>query len=144
MEITPTVVDAFRTDFTGFGDVVTWPSDRVTRALQRADVETGSTRWGNYDDFSIKQLGMFNFAAHQLTMTMMNATATTTGGAPSSVAQVQSKSVGDESVSYAINTQGIKAGDEGLSATAYGQEFIRLRRRVGRGGSSSNAARVCR
>lgn len=141
MEITSAIVEAFRTDFEGFADTTAWPEANVTRALQLADQETGSQRWGDYTDPSIKQRGMFNFAAHQLTVSNLNKTVTAMGAAPASSAQVQSKSVGDESITYAVNTQGIKAGDEALSATAYGQEFIRLRRRVGRGGSSSNAGR---
>jgi len=139
MEITPEVVEAFCTDFEGFADSSRWPTAQLVRALQTADRETGSNRWGGYSDHSIKQRGMFFFAAHHLTMSKAGARATTIGGAPSSVAQVQSKSVGDESISYALNSQNIPAGDEALSATLYGQEFMRLRRRIGRGGSSSNA-----
>lgn len=144
MEITPAIVAAFRGDFEGFADTAAWPDPKVKRALQIADHETGSGRWGSYDDLSIKQSGMFYFAAHYLTVKKANSAAMSMGGAPASIAPVQSKSVGDESVTYAINTQGMAPGDEGLGATSYGQEFIRLRRRVGRGGSSSNAARVCR
>lgn len=139
LEITQAIVDAFRTDFEGFADTTAWPNERLARALQRADAETLSSRWGAYSDLSIKQRGMFNFAAHDLTIRKMNSTVTSLGGAPSSMAQVQTKSVGDESVTYAINSQGVKSEDDALKATAYGQEFIRLRRRVGRGGSSSNA-----
>lgn len=137
--ITPTIVTAFRTDFEGFADVNTWTDQVVTRALQMADMETGSKRWGNYSDLSIKQRGMFNFAAHFLTFKKLNSIATASGGAPSSVAPVQSKSVGDESISYAVLTQNTPSSDAALSSTSYGQEFIRLRSRVAAGGSSSNA-----
>ena len=138
MEITPAIVSAFRVDFDGFADVAAWPDNKVTRALEIADKETGSGRWGEYSDLSIKQRGMFYYTAHHLATSKINGSVTASGGTPSAVSQVQSKSVGDESITYAVNTQ--KAGlDGGLDSTAYGQEFIRLRRRVGRGGSSSNA-----
>lgn len=139
LTITPTIVAAFRVDFSGFADDVVWPDAVVTRSLQLADAETGSTRWGNYTDLSIKQRGMFNFAAHNLTFKKLNETATANGGAPASTAQVQSKTVADESITYAVNAQGQPASDAALNSTSYGQEFIRLRRRVGSGGSSSNA-----
>lgn len=141
LDITPAIISAFRLDFDGFEDVTAWPDAKVQRVLERADRETGSTRWGAYSDHSIKQRGMFNFAAHTLIMKKAESTATTAGGAPSAIGQVQSKSVGDESVSYAVNQRSADLGDGALSATSYGQEFIRLRRRVAAGGSSSNAAR---
>src|SRR5690625_316662 len=84
MEITPEVVEAFCTDFEGFADSSRWPTAQLVRALQTADRETGSNRWGGYSDHSIKQRGMVFFAAHHLTMSKAGARATTTGGARSS------------------------------------------------------------
>lgn len=139
MDVTSAVVDAFRTDFEGFADDTVWTDAKVTRALQHADKETGGSGWGAYSDLSTKQLGMFNYAAHYLSIKKSNAKATSAGGTPGSTSQVQSKSVGDESVTYAVNPQSTVSGDEALKSTDYGQEFIRLRRSVGRGGSSSNA-----
>ena len=139
LDITTAIIATFRTDFEGFADDTAWTDAKVTRALQRADHETGSARWGDYSDFSIKQRGMFNFAAHSLSIAKANATSTQSGGTPSAIAPVQSKSVGDESVTYAINTADLSSDDAVLATTSYGQEFMRLRRRVKLGGSSSNA-----
>lgn len=135
MEITQAIVDQFRVDFEGFANATNWPDSKITRALQKADKETGSTRWGDYEDLSNKQSGMFNYAAHLLTVSAASAKATTAGGSPSSIAAVQSKSVGDESVTYAVES--MSGGDAALAATSYGQEFLRLRRRVAAGGASS-------
>ena len=140
MDITPEVIEAFRADFSGFASSDTWADPVLTRALARADKETGSARWGEYDDFSIKQRGMFNFAAHSLSLNAANTKATAMGGTPSATAQVQSKTVADESVTFAVGVSGSSV-DDSLKATAYGQEFIRLRRRVGAGGANSMSSR---
>src|SRR5690625_7288145 len=104
MEITPEVVEAFCTDFEGFADSSRWPTAQLVRALQTADRETGSNRWGGYSGHSIKQLGMVLFCAHHLTMSKAGSRAATICGAPSSVAQLRSKRVGAERITYALHS----------------------------------------
>ena len=141
LTITPEIIASFRLDFEGFADDTVWPSEKLTRILQLADRETGSSRWGGYSDQSIKQRGMFYFAAHTLLIKKKEAAATSSGKGASALNPVQSKSVGDESITYAVSASSNgPTGNEALQATSYGQEFLRLRRRVGRGGANSNMA----
>jgi len=141
-DITPAIVAAFRADFTGFADDTKWPDALVTRKLQKADKETGSARWGIYADLSIKQEGMFNYAAHLLVVGKAQDGTTAGGGMPGSMAQVASKTVGDESTTYVTPDSGnsVLSEDGALAATSYGQEFIRLRRRVAAGASATQQA----
>jgi len=135
MEITPDVIEAFRAFYPEFADADKWPDTTLTRYLREADEETGR-RWGPYGDFSLKQRGMFAYVAHRAVLTKAAARATEAGGIASAPAQVTSKSVGDESASFAVSAPANSAeanqlGD--LRSTIYGVEFLRLRLRAGMG-----------
>lgn len=133
MDITSDVIDAFRAAYPEFSDITTWSAGQVLVALQDADNETGP-RWGGYSKpvRSIKQRGMFAYAAHSLAKRKMQAQQMQAGSIPTSGAQVASKSVGDESTSYAVSAPDYEqaSADGDLYLTAYGKEFLRLRSRI--------------
>jgi len=134
MDITADIVTAFRGYYSEFADVTAWPDADAIRSLEEADDETGA-RWGTYKPRSIKFRGMFAFAAHRLAMRNLARAVATGGGMASTPYAVASKSVADESVSYAVPTptmlEQINNGD--LMLTVYGLEFLRLRKRAGAG-----------
>lgn len=134
MDITAEIVTAFRGYYSEFADLTAWPDVDVIRALEEADDETGC-RWGAYKHRSIKLRGMFAFAAHRLAMRNLTRTVAAGGGMASTPYAVSSKSVADESVSYAVPSptvaEQIANGD--LTLTVYGLEFLRLRKRAGAG-----------
>lgn len=128
IEITPQVIAYFRAYFPAFADVTKYPDNLVEMLLEEAAQETGS-RWGGYDAL-LRRRGMFNYVAHKLTLRDMQTAAGVGGGVSPDL--VSSKSVGSESVSYAVATPSVadrvKYGDWLL--TAYGIEFLRLRSRI--------------
>lgn len=135
MDITPDVITAFRAFYPEFADEETWPDSTLERYLREADEETGR-RWGAYGPYSLKQRGMFAYAAHRAVLAKAAARATEAGGIASAPAQVSSKSVGDESASFAVAApaNGVEANQLGdLRSTIYGIEFLRLRTRAGMG-----------
>ena len=134
MDITAEIVTAFRDRYDEFSDQDTWSDKVLTRALEDGDDETGK-RWGAYKPRSLKLRGMFAFAAHRLVTSRITADTTATGGLAVAANAVASKSAGDESTSYSVPSQTmderIRNGD--LSLTAYGLEFLRLRKMAGAG-----------
>lgn len=136
MDITPDIIAAFRAYYPEFADADTWPDAMIERYLAEGDMETGR-RWGRYDASvaSIKKRGMFAFAAHRMVLSHAAGRAVGAGGTPSAPAKVASKSVGSESVSFAVSAPSAadmaRYGD--LFQTIYGQEFARLRQRAGMG-----------
>ncbi|RAW93964.1 MULTISPECIES: DUF4054 domain-containing protein [unclassified Photorhabdus] len=132
MDITAQIVVDFREYYPEFSDVTLWPDSNVIQALEEGDSETGK-RWLKYNarPASIKKRGMFAFAAHQLVM-RKRAIAGDVGAAYA----ISSKSVGDESTSFAVPS--VTSDDliinGNLPLTSYGLEFLRLRRRAGTGG----------
>ncbi|PXB01179.1 DUF4054 domain-containing protein [Pectobacterium carotovorum subsp. carotovorum] len=133
MEITAQIVVDFRAYYPEFSDETTWPDSGVITALAEGDAETGK-RWGRYPNgqvVSIKKRGMFAFAAHRLVMRQRSAK-----GDVGAAYAISGKSVGDESTSFAVPSVTMDDltinGD--LPLTAYGVEFMRLRRRAGTGG----------
>lgn len=139
LEITPEIIASFRAKYQIFTDTARWPDDIVSDALCESDTETGSKRWGVYQDecHNFKQRGMFLFAAHYLITLFPSANGASDPTKPSVGAKYTtgSKSVGDESISYVSNkgNANLLAGDEWLTTTQYGQMFLRLRRRAGMG-----------
>lgn len=137
MDITAAIITSFRAAYPAFSVVATWPDATLTIALCEGDAESGGSGWGGYvDDCSnFKQRGMFLFAAHWLVTTYPKGATDSALMAATANNQVASKSVGDESVSYAVTAPSSvsDAGDGWLAATAYGQQFMRLRRRAGMG-----------
>lgn len=134
MDITAEIIASFRTAKPEFSVLATWPDTVVTTALCEGDVETGSSRWGGYVDdcHNFKQRGMFLFAAHWLASTYPKGAADPTAVKPAARLNISGKSVGDESIQFRI-TEIQSTGDDWLSTTIYGTQFLRLRRRAGMG-----------
>lgn len=133
MEITAQIVADFRAYYPEFSVIDEWSDAEITLALEEADAETGR-RWGRYTvprvAQSIKKRGMFAFAAHSLVMRRR-----AKDGDVGAAYAVSSRSVGDESMSFAVPSVTVDEltinGD--LSLTTYGVTFLRLRRRAGTG-----------
>jgi hypothetical protein len=68
---------------------------------------------------------MYLYAAHVLITTYPHGAGDTAEQSPYQRSKVQSKTVGDESISYAVATPG-SVGDEWLASTQYGQQFLRM------------------
>lgn len=135
MDITAEVIADFRIWSGGMGifvDTSKYPDALVQYALCRGDAETGSKRWGVYqsDCHSNKMVGMFLYAAAWLSMYYPDGT----GGDVNTEARlnVASKSVGDESIAYRV-PQMMEVSDDFLTFSVFGQEYYRLRKRIGMG-----------
>lgn len=129
------MVDAFRARMPGFSNSTTWPFNAVEMALCEAIQETNEKRWGKYKDEcgNFRQRGIFFFAAHWLSSTYVTGSASDASNInPSARLNLSGKSVGDESVEYRI-TAIQSTGDDWLSTTIYGTQFLRLRQRAGMG-----------
>lgn len=133
MEITTDVIVSFRTEIEKFSDTVTWPDKVVKQALCQADVETGGRRWGAYQDecHNNKRNGMFYFAAHWLVINFSDKGPSVKVSSEARL-NVQSKSVGDESIQYRVPSM-MAVENDWLTWSNYGQMFYRLRKRVGMG-----------
>lgn len=140
-EITAQIVANFRVYYPEFADDTAWTSTALTRYLQDGDQETGSKRWGGYgfDPANLKARGLFAYAAHKAVLGKARQRAVEAGMSPQALSRVNSKTVGDESVGYAVATpdagQAQQIGD--LDTTMYGQEFLRLRKRAGMGAATT-------
>ncbi len=136
MNITAEIITSFRTAYPAFSDLTDWPDSVLTTSLCEGDAETGGTGWGGYSDdcHNFKQRGMFMFAAHWLATTYPKTASDDSNMNGGANQIVQSKSVGDESVSYtAISGGQMSADNTWLASTSFGQQFMRLRRRAGMG-----------
>lgn len=134
MAYIPTEADVifFRGYYPAFADTTAWPNARIMLALQVADQETGS-RWGTFKPgvLNLKMRGMFAYAAYWLSA---DSNMTTAGGIGASTPYpASSRSVGDESVSYAVPSSSGVIGDDIIALSPYGAEFLRLRLRAGMG-----------
>lgn len=135
MIIDANVIAAFRIWPLGgqaFADVAKFPDSLIQYALCEADSDTGSSRWGIYQEecHNLKQRGMFYYAAHWLSVYYPD-------GLDSDVNQearlnVASKSVGDESIAYRVPSM-LEVNNDWLTWSVYGQQYYRLRKRVGMG-----------
>lgn len=115
-----------------FADTSKFPDSLLQYALCEADSETGSCRWGIYqaECHNLKQRGLFYYAAHWLSVYYPN-------GVDSDVNQearlnVASKTVGDESIAYRVPAM-LEVSNDWLTWSVYGQQYYRLRKRVGMG-----------
>ena len=136
MDITPEIIAAFRGAYPQFSDDTEWPDSIVGQALCYADAETGSCRWGAYEDdcHNFKQRGMFLWAAHWLTvMYPKGGNGGESGNGGGSGGPVSSKSVRDESIGFAINPVDVGSDKQWLGSTGFGQQFLMLKRRAGMG-----------
>lgn len=130
--ITPELIASFRDAMKAFTDVTKWPDDIIEDALCEADAETGGKCWGAFVDEcrNFKRRGMFYFAAHWLATTYLSQDASDPSNIPPNARlNVASKSVGDESISYRV-AEMQETGDDWLSLTNYGVQYIRLRKRA--------------
>ena len=147
MDIRADVISAFRTYYPEFSDASTWPDADVRRHLEDGVFETGG-RWGAYEEeprLSLRARGLFAYAAHSLVIARQRRKAVEAGGTPGAPSPVQSKDVGDESVSYAVqapegDANAIAQG--ALTTTVYGQEFLRLRRIAGAGAATTGSVKL--
>lgn len=133
MEITAEIISAFRRYHSGAFCNGSWPDELVRIHLCDGDIETGGCGWGKYEDKcgNFKGRGMFLYAAHSLSLVRPGGiTGQSAGATPRNV--VSAKSVGDESMSFAVPTPD-SASSSWLSSTGYGQQFMMLRRRAGMG-----------
>lgn len=137
MDITSEIIASFRSAYPAFSLISEWPNPVVFMALCEGDAETGGRGWGGYVDdcHNFKQRGMFMYAAHWLAATYPRGATDDANQSGTALNQVASKQVGDESVSYAVTAPASisDAGDGWLASTAFGQQFMRLRRRAGMG-----------
>jgi hypothetical protein len=131
--ITPEIVETFRLSLPEFADLDVWSAGSVDRALNWSAVETGSSRWGGYDDYSSKQQGMFLYTAHKLVKQRETALAVEMSTTPYPSGPPTKLIVGDESIEFGLNRPIDYSKDYDLASTVYGTEFIRVRERIGMG-----------
>ena len=128
MEMTAEIISDFRATIPYYSDVVKWPDSVVSGALCQGDMATTGCHWGAFklgDCSSRKRSGMYFYAAHVLVTTYPNGATDPADQDPYQRSRVQSKSVGDESISYAVATPGSIA-DEWLGSTQWGQQYLRM------------------
>ena len=128
MQITPEIIADFRSAYPLFTSVTTWPDAIVSEALSQGDMNTNGCTWGPFvlgDAANRKRRGMYLYAAHVLVSTYPHGASDETAQDPYQRSRVASKSVGDESISYAI-VGATSAGDEWLGSTQFGQQYLRL------------------
>jgi hypothetical protein len=135
MEITNDVIVAFRNAFKAFGDTTSWPDEIVEMALNEADAETGSSRWGGFEidnPQNFKRRGLFYYAAHWLASFYGKSAADPSRVDSAARLNISGKSVGDESTQYRITAMET-TGNDWLSTTVYGVQYWRLKKRAGMG-----------
>lgn len=136
--ITDAIIAEFRVFYEEFADPVKWSDSKIRTALNISLGEIGGcgcSNWGEYlPAYSIFQRGLFALAAHNLLARQAAFDAGSTGGATTPFA-VSSKSVRDESVSYAVPgyMANLSAWESLVAQTPYGLEFLHLRSRAGMG-----------
>lgn len=135
IEVTPAMVEAFRLFYEEFTDAAKWSDAKIIKALYISRGELDAGRWGDYTPYSFLQRGWFALAAHYLTWNAATSDATLADGSASTPYAEASKSVRDESVSYAIPAAnaGLTVWDAALALTPYGLEYLKLRDRAGMG-----------
>lgn len=137
MDITTDVIVDFRTwplGMQAFSDTTKYPDSLIQYALCEADAETGSSRWGAYEAecHNLKQRGLFYYAAHWLSVYYPAPNGIDSDANQEARLNVESKTVGDESISYRVPAI-MQVSDDWLTWSVYGQQFYRLRKRVGIG-----------
>ena len=136
IEVTPAIIADFRAFYEEFTDSAVWSDTKITKALYIARGEFGGcANWGDYKPYSFLQRGWFALAAHYLTWNKLATDATSTDGSASTPYAQSSKSVRDESVSYAIPgaNDSLTTWEAAVALTPYGLEYLHLRSRAGMG-----------
>ena len=95
--------------------------ERIDLFLSDAEMEISSARWGR-----LYQRGVLALTAHLLRLSLW-----TTEGGGGANRNIASENAGELSVSYAAPV--LTGTDADYQLTAYGQEYLRLRRLVGIG-----------
>lgn len=137
MDITTDIIVDFRTwplGMQAFSDTTKYPDSLIQYALCEADTETGSCRWGAYEAecHNLKQRGLFYYAAHWLSVYYPAPNGIDSDANQEARLNVASKTVGDESISYRVPAM-MQVSDDWLTWSVYGQQYYRLRLRVGMG-----------
>lgn len=134
MEITADVVTQFRANYPYYSDATKYPEATINLALSYSDEETGSNGWGSYLDNprNLKQSGMFSWSAHWLYITYPNGAQDSENMSPVAANTVVSKSVGDESISFAVYTPSSAKdmSESWYTQTKWGQQFLQLKKRA--------------
>ncbi|MCA4964904.1 DUF4054 domain-containing protein [Pseudomonas sp. Y24-6] len=136
IEVTPAIIADFRAFYEEFSDSAAWSDTKITKALYIARGEFGGcAHWGDYKPYSFFQRGWFALAAHYLTWNKATSDATGADGSASTPYAQSSKSVRDESVSYAIPAANanLTVWEASLALTPYGLEYLHLRSRAAMG-----------
>lgn len=94
---------------------------KIDLFLSDAEMEVSQSRWGK-----LYQRGVLALTAHLLRLSLW-----TTEGGGGANRNLSSESAGELSVSYAVPT--LTGTDADYQLTAYGQEYLRLRKLVGIG-----------
>ena len=111
-------IDDFRERYPEFKEV---DGFRIALFLLDAQQEISQARWGR-----LFERGVLALTAHLLRLSLW-----TTEGGGGANRNLASESAGELSVSYAVPT--LTGTDADYQLTAYGQEYLRLRRLVGVG-----------
>ena len=130
MEITADIVGQFRSRYPYFADTKNYPDDVVSLALAYSDDQTNSAGWGGYENIplNLKQNGMFTWTANWLCVTYPDGADKPKNMNPYPDYAVSSKSVGDESISYAVDTPPMT--DQFYMKTHWGQQFLGYKQRA--------------
>ena len=116
-----------------FADATRYPDATVQAQLDEAMVEVKPCVFGGY-----YRRALFYLTAHLLTLftQMQDAVEVDASGASAANSKgvISSVSVGDLSLSQEMPENSASSDDKFLASTIYGQEFIRLRNKMGRGG----------
>lgn len=117
--------DDFRIRYPEFEDTTTYPDERVELFIADAqdDIGTDETHWGGVTRYT-RAIGLLT--AHYL----VTGTATASGDT-SPLQAIESRKVGDVTIKHTVGakTTPKSAYEDRLKSTAYGQEFLALRRR---------------
>ena len=130
MEITSHIIAQFRSRYPYFEGTGDYPDNIVALALGYADDQTNSTGWGAYENIplNLKQNGMFTWTANWLCVTYPEGASQPEKMNPYPDYATSSKSVGDESISYAIDTPPLN--DQFYMKTHWGQQFLSYKQRA--------------
>lgn len=131
----PEWIARFREDWGDTFDNEKWPDWVIKSALCEAWYETGGSGWGNYGEEcdNVRWWGLRYYGAHWLTANFGDGMNSEGLIVPSTARlNTAQKSVGDESIGYRVASM-MDAGNDWLTYTVFGQQFYRMRRRIGMG-----------
>lgn len=116
-----------------FSDAARYPDTAIMSQMEEAAIEVRPCIFGRY-----YKRALFYLTAHFLTLftQAQDAVAVDASGASAANAKgvISSVSVGDLSLSQEMPEYSSSSDDRFLASTIYGQEFIRIRNKMGRGG----------